>query len=359
MVPQQLPDNAPLILGPPLVGVVINWWLYGIFIMQYFMYINNVNRDPKWLRAVVHLLFLLDTVQSFMIMDDVFFWYVYNFGNYANVEFKYNLVPIDGILMDALIMFTVQLVYCWRLWVLGRWRILPGIAAFLSFVSCVSGIFVGIVDMIVDPVTQAGRYDPAAEIWIFASAVTDVLIAGAMAYQLVKYRTEHTSRTMIAIMRRILLLTLETNTVTGKPDRRTTPSIDQTGQWLTQPFSKLASLAIALLVSFLVPKLYNSNVYYAMYSNCFMVLLNQRVYYNQSRRTAENTHPSSSENREPASRSSTRGFSDTLNQNRDELSQIQFNKATSHGATVNSGDIELDDVSGIKGENPTRSALDS
>ncbi|KAJ3577036.1 hypothetical protein NP233_g46 [Leucocoprinus birnbaumii] len=353
MASPDLPDDASLILGPPLVGIIINWWLYGIFVMQYcapslvdsrssgaashkvvlptVMYLNNANRDPKWLRATVHLLFVLDTAQSFMIMDDAFFWYVYNFGNYAFVKGRYNLASVDGILLDAMTMFAVQLVYCWRLWILGRWRVLPAIAAFLSFVSFVSGAFAGIVDIIVDPITQAGKYDPAAELWVFASAVTDVLIASAMAYQLIKYRAEHTSRTMLGIMKRILLLTLETNALT----------------------------AIALLITILVPRLYHSNVYFAnvytigkMYSNCFMVLLNQRACYTKCRRTAEDLQPY---NRPQITGIGTRGYSDNLNLTGDEISQIQFNEAPSSTLVNSNADIELDDITRSKGKSSTLS----
>jgi len=74
---------------------------------------------------------MLDTAQTLMTMDDIFFWYVYNFGNY-NALRDFNMATIDGPLIDAIVMFTVQLVYSWRVWMLGRWRVVPAIAIFVS-----------------------------------------------------------------------------------------------------------------------------------------------------------------------------------------------------------------------------------
>ncbi|KAF5350108.1 hypothetical protein D9756_009064 [Leucocoprinus leucothites] len=262
------PPHAPLVLGPPIIGVTLNWFLYGILVMQYFMYLNNNTKDKKWLRATVHFLMALDTAQTLMAMDDIFYWYVYNFGNYSAL-LEFNIATIDGPFLDALIMITVQLVYCWRVWVLGRWRVVPIIASFLAFVSCACGMFIGINDIIVDPIT-ATRFKPVELTWLFASAVTDVMIACSMAYLLLKYRQEKSSRSTMSLVKRILLLTLETNAVT-------------------------AALAIALITAFLVTSIEppKTNVYMPigyiigkMYSNCFMVLLNQRIYYEKPTKTS-------------------------------------------------------------------------
>jgi len=96
-----------------------------------------------------------------MIMDDVFFWFVYNFGNYPAL-LRFNVAAIDGPFLDVVITFTVQSVYCWRLRKIGQWKILPIIIAMvsslgdcclgeidradeqLSLVSCVGGMIAGV-----------------------------------------------------------------------------------------------------------------------------------------------------------------------------------------------------------------------
>ncbi|KAF5349942.1 hypothetical protein D9756_009068 [Leucocoprinus leucothites] len=108
------PVHAPLMSGPPvsaqcenapqaaivesgfgfecskLIGVMVNWWLHGILVMQYIMYCSGPIRDSKMLRAIVHLLFLLDTVETLMTMDDIFFWYSNCFMVLLNQRIYYN-----------------------------------------------------------------------------------------------------------------------------------------------------------------------------------------------------------------------------------------------------------------------------
>lgn len=80
----------------------------------------------------MHLIFALDTLQTFLLMDDVFFWFVYNFGDYTKVtQFHW---AFDTPTLDASIALLVQLVYCWRIWVLSGWKILPVLAALVSLI---------------------------------------------------------------------------------------------------------------------------------------------------------------------------------------------------------------------------------
>ena len=110
----------------------------------------------------MHFLLFLDTIQSFLVLDDLFYWFVYHFNDYSSFD-HFNYALIDGPFLDSIIMFTVQIVYCWRLCQLGGWRVIPAVTAFASilqhwsqkvmlicscvqlvFVSCSSGMFIGI-----------------------------------------------------------------------------------------------------------------------------------------------------------------------------------------------------------------------
>ena len=85
--------------------------------------------------STVHFLFLLDTIQSVIVFDDAFYWFVYHFNDFSSFG-HFNLSLIDGPFLDSIIMFTVQIVYCWRIWRLGNWRVIPAVTAFASFFWC-------------------------------------------------------------------------------------------------------------------------------------------------------------------------------------------------------------------------------
>lgn len=69
-----------------------------------------------------------------MTMDDVFFWFVRNYGDYQKM-FVFNLAAIDSPLLDAIIAITVQLVYCWRMWKIGGWKVLPLLSAAVGYTT--------------------------------------------------------------------------------------------------------------------------------------------------------------------------------------------------------------------------------
>ncbi len=78
----------------------------------------------------VHLIFALDTVQTFLTMDDLFFWFVYNFGDSEKI-FQFHWA-FDIPSLDAVIGFLVQIVYCWRIWILSGWKVIPAVSALVS-----------------------------------------------------------------------------------------------------------------------------------------------------------------------------------------------------------------------------------
>ncbi|KAF5350067.1 hypothetical protein D9756_009071 [Leucocoprinus leucothites] len=296
-----------------------NWWLYGILMMQYFMYFSGPIRDGKTLRAIVHLLFLLDTIQTLLTMDDIFFWFVYNYGDYSAL-LRFNIASICGPFLDAIITFTVQLVYCWRLRVIGKWKIVP----VLALVSSIGGMIVGIHDVV-----STKEIKPAVYLWLFASAITDIVIASSMAYLLMKYQKENPSRTTMAIMKRIVLLTLETNAVT-------------------------AALAIVLVTVCLTPSISppKTNIYLTfgytlgkMYSNCFMVLLNQRIYYNAHGTTAEEVETLDTVSHRSRGIISNRHNSPpSRNKAAPQITVVQFTETRADGPT----EIELGNIHGAK-----------
>ncbi|KAJ3566613.1 hypothetical protein NP233_g6891 [Leucocoprinus birnbaumii] len=228
------------------------------------MYLNDSRSksDRPLLRGIVHFLWLMETIQSVLALCDGFEWFVYHFGDYNSLVDYYN-AAISNPIADSIIAFPVQLVYCWRIWVLSGWRLLPSAIAFLALVAASAGFVQGINNQIVGSVTriQPNMWFPIVEkkLWYGASAVTDILIAVSMAYLLLKFKSEkYLSRNLRSILRRLLIFTLEANILTA--------------------FIALVILALAL-VEPIGPYVFDTNRGYnigKVYSNCFMILLNQR-----------------------------------------------------------------------------------
>lgn len=221
------------------------------------MYSRN---DKLAIKIIVHLIFALDFVQSILTVDDIFFWFVYNFGDAQKLLAFHWAFDIPA--LDAVIGFIVQAVYCWRIWVLSGWRLLPILTAVVSLLAGTAGLACGIRFQVQDGPSLAHGFNVAILLWLVGSAVTDVVIASSMTYVLLRVRKDSIgARSSVgAKLLRLLTLTLETNAIT-------------------------AAAAIVTVVLFLTPAVAppKGNFYQLggfllgkLYSNCFMILLNQR-----------------------------------------------------------------------------------
>ncbi|KAJ3575532.1 hypothetical protein NP233_g1037 [Leucocoprinus birnbaumii] len=202
-------------------------------------------------KVAVHLLFLLDTVQTVFTMEDTFYWFGYHFGDTRRL-YEFHFAAIDIPALDALIALLVQMVYCWRISALRGWKAIPLVTASICVLSgAVASLWAyGISD------SKACSISARAIVFRLR-ALTDIIIAVSMTYI---NDSIGMSRSLGRKIVRLLTLILETNTIT-------------------------AVVAIETAVIFYVRSIAppTTNIYEPggyllgkLYSNCFMILLNQR-----------------------------------------------------------------------------------
>lgn len=117
----------------------------------------------------VHLLFALDTVQTILSLDDTFFYFVYGFGNVPRL-FELHFA-FDIPTLDALIGLLVQGVYCWRIWVLSGWKVIP------MFSLVVGYSFFIITTWTLSPLCER-ELEPTCLLWVYQVS----LMAGASGF---------------------------------------------------------------------------------------------------------------------------------------------------------------------------------
>ncbi|KAL9715563.1 hypothetical protein Ac2012v2_000004 [Leucoagaricus gongylophorus] len=175
--------------------------------MQYYNYFSKFKSDATWLRSLVHIQFLLETVQTAMSVADGFHWFVYGYGNLERLG-EYYLANFDSPIISSLIAVISQGVYCWRIHHLSRWRISPFIIAFTSCCQVVGGFGIGIVNQKLGTIKNwEDRYNVFMVLWSVCNAITDTLIAGIMVFLLVSATSFKSSKTLTKLIR----LVIETN----------------------------------------------------------------------------------------------------------------------------------------------------
>ncbi|CAE7081869.1 unnamed protein product, partial [Rhizoctonia solani] len=74
-----------LLLGPILLGTIVNIWLYGIMVTQTTMYYVAFPRDHRWIKMLVAYMFIVDTLNSVFDIGLVWKYTITLFGWYHSL----------------------------------------------------------------------------------------------------------------------------------------------------------------------------------------------------------------------------------------------------------------------------------
>ncbi|CDO68272.1 hypothetical protein BN946_scf184842.g35 [Trametes cinnabarina] len=176
--------------GAALLGLIIGACLYGITIMQTFAYFKNYTTDSKFVKSLVLILTVLDTLHLILCMRTIYWYLVTNFGNTDNLDVTtWSMAGLIGLIVEAF--------FARRVWMMSRNWVVTGIILILAALH-----FVVRVLSVVTPQSELtlrrfilGRFSKFKSLtWVTclglgAAAASDILIAGAMCYYLYKKRT--------------------------------------------------------------------------------------------------------------------------------------------------------------------------
>jgi len=207
-----IPANIAYLTVPPLLGIMFNWGLYGALTVQTYIYSQSFPNDNKVIKVIVYGLFVLETVGTALATGDALQWFSIGYGDMLALS-KPWYSAMDGPVIDAVISLTVQLFFSWRIWVLGKSLPLSIVISLVSLAQAVGSIVSGVRIQILDDVTKMKTVEGPLILWFSASALADLMIALSMIYFLTRLSSDQFSTG--DIVRRIVRLTIETNSVTA------------------------------------------------------------------------------------------------------------------------------------------------
>ncbi|KAJ7579142.1 hypothetical protein C8J56DRAFT_1110281 [Mycena floridula] len=214
-----LPDPATLgaLLGPQLIGLLLNFCLFGVLTVQTYVYHLSFPNDKVQLRLLVAFVFVYELVSTIMSAIDAFNWFASGFGNLAEAVSP-GLSPIYSPMGEGFIASVVQLYFCYRIWIIEpkAWWLSIFIAC-MSLLSGAGGIAAGVTGEIIKNFAKGASAQAAKTsiwLWLVAGAITDILVAATMSFLLLRARSS-TSRRSNAMIERIVQLVVETNAATA------------------------------------------------------------------------------------------------------------------------------------------------
>ncbi|KAJ7810309.1 hypothetical protein B0H14DRAFT_3880691 [Mycena olivaceomarginata] len=123
--------NLTASFGYMVIGTVFACMLWGISCMQAFMYYAEYHDDPVFLKLLVGVLWSLDTAGIILLLTGLWPTLI---GNWGSVEILGKGLP--GILhhtwLSGVLSTCVQLLFIWRIYKLGGYRMEWVLPAFLS-----------------------------------------------------------------------------------------------------------------------------------------------------------------------------------------------------------------------------------
>ncbi|RPD65458.1 hypothetical protein L226DRAFT_530957 [Lentinus tigrinus ALCF2SS1-7] len=200
-------------LGAAFLGTIATSCLYGITIVQTYIYYKRNESDPAYLKLLVFFLWVLDSLHLALITHSVYFYAVTNFSNLLELT-----IPTWSILSQIVVTGvsdgTVRGIFCQRVWKLSNrnWMLCLAIAV-SSLVVFSGSIAFAVKGFSIASFANLSEISDILYVSLGSGVVADVLIAVSMCVLLAKRRTGF-SRTD-SMVRVLIMYSINTGALTS------------------------------------------------------------------------------------------------------------------------------------------------
>lgn len=195
--------------GSLLAGTFASLILYGVSILQTFIYYVQYPKDRTPLKLLVAVVLLLDTLHQFLACAGLWSYLVQYYGDFVNLAVMHPPLLLATV-VTSLVSFVVQSFFIWRIWSLStghfKWIIplilMPFVTAqpVLSIYYTVKGLITPAIEAVSGPLltTIANASNGTA-------AAVDITIAIMLCVLLAMGRTGFSGRTDRMLLRLIIV----------------------------------------------------------------------------------------------------------------------------------------------------------
>ncbi|PFH47885.1 hypothetical protein AMATHDRAFT_87450 [Amanita thiersii Skay4041] len=173
-------SSVQLLFGPLLIGSFLNMILYGVLVVQLFVYFQAYTKDARWIRLLMVYLFVLETINTGFTIATMYEPLVLHYGTPEATTFFPTVMSATPITMVFI---------AWRIWAINRSRLLTGAICLLALVAYGGGIWLTIMVIHIRRFSRKPELHWSALTWLLASAIADVLITITLTYSLSRRKT--------------------------------------------------------------------------------------------------------------------------------------------------------------------------
>jgi hypothetical protein len=177
--------------GAAFVGLLAGAILYGVTLLQTFLYFRNYPKDTLIVKLMVVVLWILDTAHLVLCTIAIYWYLVVNFSNTSALDKTTWSMSLQTD-CNGLIGLIVECFFARRVWIMSRNWFLTGIIVLLACIHFGLGIVFTVEGLLLVEVHKFGRLIWVTSAGLGSAAAADVIIAGSLCYYLLKSRTGFT-----------------------------------------------------------------------------------------------------------------------------------------------------------------------
>ncbi|KAH9916601.1 uncharacterized protein BXZ73DRAFT_105794 [Epithele typhae] len=228
------------VLGPLLVGTLLNCFVYGIVFLHWIQYVLGPGRDRWPLRLLVHWCILVDSVHTGAML---WMLWQYSVANFANPDYiSLVLWPLSACPVFAgpspstlhlplarslappswhdeisaprtadsarSVSMPIQQLFAWRIKRFTHSRLIHALIAALSFAAFAIGMTAGVLQLLETHLQNARTFVPHVATWLTLAALCDLLLTVILYTHLFKIKTGF--RSTNTVIGRLMRSSIET-----------------------------------------------------------------------------------------------------------------------------------------------------
>jgi len=217
MAPVVIPGvDLPLITGPLILGYLWSYCLYGMLIVQVYMYSQVFTKDILGIKILVWSMFTLETV--FTIFCTIAAWNEFGVGwgdlnTLVVIDWSWEPLPA----LDSILAAMAQCFYMWRIYRLTQKRWLVAIICCPMIAHLAASFYYGIGVSVQDRTFQhlTESFSPQITTWLAGAAICDFLITISLVLILWRQKQATSVKRTTTIINRLIRFSVETGSVTS------------------------------------------------------------------------------------------------------------------------------------------------
>ncbi|KAJ7149968.1 hypothetical protein C8R46DRAFT_1344486 [Mycena filopes] len=209
-----LPHKISNPWGIVFIGSIVSSVLYGITVIQTFIYYRTWGKDTRGTKLMVFVLLVLDTLHQVVTTWMTYHFVISTFGDPVALNINHWTTGLE-IFCNALVAFMVESFLVYRVWRLsGQNKILTVIGATFALAHLGTNLASPILGLHIPTVTGALEFiKPTATAGLAVGVAEDSIIAGILCYCLWRGRTGFAKTD--DMLGRIIAMTIATGMLTS------------------------------------------------------------------------------------------------------------------------------------------------